>query len=208
MKNSRSAFFVVLAVLFLLFSVVPASAETETAHDLAVYLADFTVYCKHWNDTVGKEYGIDISYDSDRMTVIKAMLEGFSGGTMDLNVADYDGIIAETDWNYNVYSLRANTIPDNVEKLYSISRVSALINAVAYDFPSTERQMTERFIETMNLYMDFLSANVDEILDGNAKTMTVKTSKGEFDFNFVFMDDGIYICYGSVNYPYNTPDNE
>lgn len=192
MKEKLFRAVALVLAMFLLCSC--AGAETEVK-DLAYYMGDISVYCKHWNQSVGSAFGTDMSFDSDKMEIVKS--------TSDVIVANYDGIIAETDWKFNVFSLRTNLTPSDKNSYRASARACAIISAVAYDFPYTESEMTDRYISTLNLYMDFLSANLENIMAKGKETMEITTELGKFAFDFLYMEDGIYLSWGEVKYPYN-----
>ena len=187
----KATLFVILICVFCLTGYAESRASIGTLDDIFGFI---TVYCDHWNNSFGEAFGTDMSFDFDNFSVLQNPgMDSFLNGDS-VFLYDIDGIVAEVDiTSYDVISIYVPMITEKYDTYQVLSRTGAIMSYFAYDAPSSESELRNRYIETMQIMTKELE-DFQKLLSINTTTMpiVVTSDTKSYLFYLVKTSDGIY----------------
>ena len=156
-------------------------------------LSAMTVYCTHWQQLIGDPMGYTFSFDPENLKLLRDRHEDMYGKMVTTFIID--GIYADIDDNLNVFTM---LFPQKTGDISETVKVLAAISALAYDFPASNAEMRERFLQILTEYNDFTERHLAELLAGDSATWTKTTEKGTFQFNFYTSNGKIQVYWVNI----------
>ena len=205
MKKAISIFLVITFAIILAsqtqraYAVVGIKKEPKKAQepigDLSDIFATMSVYCTEWNKTVGASFKTDLTIDFNNYSVAgHPDIESNMAGD-NIFVFDIDGILFELDiTTYQVYSISVSFGNDAYDSYQKLARVCAAIYAIAYDFPKTDKEMKQRYIDMIEVVVDEIELlNKTNGYSNSASSLPFiqRTEKGTFIFYLKMTESGI-----------------
>ena len=176
-----------LTAWVLLFVLFVSSSSASTVKLAPVGSAEeiisaVAVYCDKWHELIGADLGYNMAFDETNITLTQDWHTDVGGNRV--KSFNFDGIVADLDEEMNVYTLMVGIESGRKEQYTSTARIFGIICAVAYDYPSSERAMTDRYLTLLGEYLDFMEKNKDTLAAGEFAYLEITTEKGEFEFQF------------------------
>ncbi len=185
-KHAKCLMAAFMALLLLLCSVSFALASTLKTSPIGSaeeIFSTVTVYCNKWHSLIGQTLGYNMAFDSEKITMRES--KHYNMGGIKVTTFDFDGISAEITDDLTIYGIQIPILSGQKEQYASTARVFALVSAVAYDYPSSDAEMTNRYMSLLSEYLDFMESNKDVLAAGNLADWNITTEKGSFDFSFM-----------------------
>lgn len=189
-----------LLSILLCFCLLPSCSfcEVDTVElgEFGDLIANIAVYCQHWNVSIGKEFGTDLSLHTEEMYVEKT--PEYSSDNFDLSLPylyNIDGIKADVNiFNNQIYALYVIMNNDKYDSLQASARAAAIISAIAYDFPKSEKELTSRFIILFTQITDWLDLLKLKLRSFGAPVdvvFSVSAEKGVYNFYLTIKDEDV-----------------
>lgn len=178
-------------------STIKTATSMGTMEDL---FSSVAVYCKHWNQIIGPSFSTDLSFDTDDWTIEKTTdFDTAMAGDFYV-VINVDGIRAVIDFQeHNVYSLSVPLYNSKYDSYQNLARIAAVICAVAYDFPKSNQEMKERYIDIGKLITDQADRLLEELQTGGREvSFSVQTELGLFKFFICYTSEGVVFSTKSL----------
>lgn len=178
----------VIIFLLCLSALLPYAALCEASNqpigNLDNTLGKIGVYCNKWNETIGASFKTDISFDHEKFSVVQTNFTvDMDESTPILYLWDVDGVLTKTNLDLDVFSMAVDVMDSSKDQYFILARVCAMVSAMACPYPSSSKDMTNRFINISGEYLDFFESNWADVLSG-------KTAVWEF-----FYPNGGYVFY-------------
>lgn len=191
-----------LAALILLLSASSALAITMRIGSIGNAEEIFPAvafYCNSWQKLFGESTGVDLSFDPEHVTVIAEKHINLNGNMV--TSFDYDGIIADVEDDHLIYEIQIPMHFGEAEQDASVARLFALVNALGFDEPASDEEMTGRYTSLLEDYKLFLNENRYVLAVGDFAYWKVKTDKRELEFFFSADEDSrIWALLYGLNY--------
>ena len=81
------------------------------------------------------------------------------------------------------------------EQYASTARIFGLINALGYDYPHSDAEMTVRYMDLLAAYTDFMEVNKEKLAAEEIVYWTVSTDKGNLEFQFMAISGRLRMMY-------------
>ena len=159
-------------------------------------LSSASVYCNRWDRLIGKSVGYDMAFDETNVRKIADKHSDMGGN--EVTAFDFDGIWLDVDDDQTVYAVTIPVEPGTEGQYASTARIFAVISAMAYDFPDSEKEMTARYMNLMDEYLDFMEQNKETLADGSFAYWKITTGKGEFTFQFIYISGKLRMMYDEL----------
>ena len=187
MKNHAKRLTAALAAMLLLLcvaaSALAATLKTAPIGSAEEIFSAVAVYCGKWNSLIGETMGYNMTFDAENVTQKES--KHYNMGGIRVTTFDFDGISAEITDDLTVYGIQIPIRSGQEGQYASTARVFALVSAVAYDYPSSDAEMTDRYMSLLSEYLDFMEANKDVLAAGDIAYWEKETDKGSFEFSFM-----------------------
>ena len=154
------------------------------------------VYCNEWQDLIGDAFGYNMSFDEENVSVVQK--EHYDVGGNKVRTVDFDGIQLDVDDDLTAYAAQIPISTDRKEKYTGTARVFALVSALAYDYPSSEAEMSARYMTLLTEYNDFMEKNAADLAGGSFVYWDISTEKGDFEFQFCMEKGRILMLYDKL----------
>lgn len=190
------AFVAALIVLISTSSVRASTLRTAPVGNAEELFSAISVYCNRWHSLIGEALGFDMSFNPDniRMTDKKH----YNMGGIEVTTFDMDGISVDVSDDLSVYEVQIPIKSGQREQYSSTARIFALISALAYDFPSSEQEMSNRYMTLLSEYLDFMEQNKGALASGDIAYWEIETEKGEFEFQFIAEEGRLMMLYDQM----------
>ena len=188
-----------LVLLFVLFSLSVAHGGTlkfAPIGNAESIISAAAVYCNKWDELIGSAVGYHMAFNESRTSVVQKKHIDM-GGNM-VTTVDIDGIHMNIDDNMTVYTIQVPVRSGEKEQYVSTARIFAVINAIAYDYPSSDAEMSQRYMDCLSEYLAFMEENKDLLASSNVVYWTIETEKGVFEFRFVAISGRIRMLYDKM----------
>lgn len=191
----RRIFCLVLSVLVLFVSASAAGTITLPAIGSAEeIISAASVYCNKWNELIGGAFGFDMSFDPNNIRKVEERHYDLAGNQV--VTFDFDGIQADVDDDLMVHSFDIRIQATTSQEQYaSTARIFGLINALGYDYPHSDAEMTARYMDLLTAYTEFMEANKEKLAAEEIVYWTVTTDKGDLEFQFIAIGGRLRMMY-------------
>lgn len=159
-------------------------------------LSAAAVYCNKWDELIGSTFGYDMAFNDNNMSVVQE--KHYDIGGNQVTTFNIDGIHVDADADLTVYSIQIPVLSGKKEQYTSTARIFAVLNALAYDYPYSDEEMSQRYMACLGEYVTFMEENKDILAAGNSAYWTVKTEKGEFKFSFISVNGRLMMIYNKI----------
>lgn len=190
-KHAFLRCFALLAALFILFSPA-ARAESirylplGTAPDI---LGAVAVYCNRWDSVIGKQMGYNMSFDSTDLVKTQDWHNDLSGTPV--ITFKCDGISFDMDDKQNVYFI--SLLLNGEDSMTAVTKALAVVSTLIYSFPSGADAMTQRYLNLLTAYNDFMEESSAEIYtDYGYKEWEIPGNNTDIIFSFNFIRERLY----------------
>lgn len=195
MKGKRLA--AVFLILMLCFSAslagtlkyIPVGSAEEIISAAAVY-------CNKWHELIGSALGYDMAFNENNVTVIQQKHYDMGGNRV--TTFDMDGIQVDVDDDLTIYAIQIPVLSGTKEQYASTARIFAVVNALAFNYPSSDAEMSQRYMGCLSEYLDFMEENKDKLAAGDIVYWKINTDKGEFEFQFIAVNGRLRMMYDNA----------
>lgn len=177
-----SVFLVMCMICTLLFGAIAEPAASDladygTIEELGGWIG---TYCNEWNRIVGRHFNVDMSFNERNMGEIETEEDGVYS-------VDVDGVtfyFYRYGRTFKVVSMRVQIMNNDVETLFTNSRVCGMIAVLCYEPASDWLDMADLFNKIQKQYVDAFGEYVDSREDDYA--VTISGPKGAHEFHFYY----------------------
>lgn len=181
--------FVCFALICIIL-ILGVGAAAEPAADLPVgygLIEDvggwIGAFCNEWNRTIGKNFKTDISFDPGKQTMIKStMVDGGIEFTAEIDGIVFDVFFSED--GMEVLSMRIDIANDDVEAVYTNSRICAMIAVLCYEPANDRMGMIDLYSTIFQQYVDAYTEFVQSRQDDYSVTINGSKATHEFHFHY------------------------
>ena len=195
-KRTVRALICLLTLILPVFAAHAATVRLAPIGSAEEIFSKVSVYCNKWHDLIGSVLGYDMSFNMDRVKQTQG--KHYDIGGNQVTSFDFDGISAEIGDDLTVYAMTIPILDGTKEKYTSTARIFAVLNALAFDFPSSDEEMSKRYMSCLSEYLDFMEKNKETLSAGEFAYWEVQTDKGEFEFQFISIDGRLRMIFDKL----------